>query len=242
MIGILGGMGTQAGLDFCNKLAIQYRGKIDQDYPLFFLYNKSNIPGRPESIGKSTGALSNRFENIASKKKYEKVLKSLVDGCKKLERAKYIVRKLEEIYPQTPISLNSRSNFQLLIAVLLSAQCTDKRVNKVTPKLFSIAKNAVEMSKLSFDTVYEIIRPCGLAPKKSKAIVELSKIIVDKYKGKGSGLGRTLRAAKRTLMCPFVFISNDTLIEKPNFDYDPNKNGNWIEEIPPEEYQVSYGA
>ena len=88
MIGILGGMGTQAGLDFCNKLAIQYRGKIDQDYPLFFLYNKSNIPGRPESIGKTTGALSNRFENISSKKKYEKVLKSLVDGCKKLEKAK----------------------------------------------------------------------------------------------------------------------------------------------------------
>mgnify|MGYP001444005189 FL=1 len=88
MIGILGGMGTQAGLDFCNKLAIQYRGKIDQDYPLFFLYNKSNIPGRPESIGKSTGKLSNRFENISSKKKYEKVLKSLIEGCKKLEKAK----------------------------------------------------------------------------------------------------------------------------------------------------------
>ena len=87
-MGILGGMGTQAGLDCCNKLAIQYRGKIDQDYPLFFLYNKSNIPGRPESIGKTTGALSNRFENISSKKKYEKVLKSLVDGCKKLEKAK----------------------------------------------------------------------------------------------------------------------------------------------------------
>ena len=88
MIGILGGMGTQAGLDFCNKLATQYRGKIDQDYPLFFLYNKSNIPGRPESIGKTTGALSNRFENISSKRKYEKVLKSLIDGCKKLENAK----------------------------------------------------------------------------------------------------------------------------------------------------------
>ena len=72
----------------------------------------------------------------------------------------------------------------MLIAVLLSAQCTDKRVNKVTPKLFSIAKNPVEMSKLSLDTVYEIIRPCGLAPKKSRAIVGLSKIIVDKYKGK----------------------------------------------------------
>ena len=93
MIGILGGMGTQAGLDFCNKLAIQYRGKIDQDYPLFFLYNKSNVPGRPESIGKTTGALSNRYKNITSKKKYEKVLKSLIDGCKKLEKAncKFIV-------------------------------------------------------------------------------------------------------------------------------------------------------
>jgi len=88
MIGILGGMGTQAGLDFCNKLAIQYRGKIDQDYPLFFLYNKSNIPGRPESIGKTTGEISNRFNNINSKKKYQKVLKSLFDGCKKLEKAK----------------------------------------------------------------------------------------------------------------------------------------------------------
>ena len=93
MIGILGGMGTQAGLDFCNKLATQYRGKIDQDYPLFFLYNKSNIPGRPESIGNTTGTLSNRFENISSKRKYKKVLKSLVDGCKKLEKAncKFIV-------------------------------------------------------------------------------------------------------------------------------------------------------
>ncbi len=88
MIGILGGMGTQAGLDFCNKLAMQYRGKIDQNYPLFFLYNKSNIPGRPESIGKTTGILTNRFENLSSKKKYEKVLKSLVEGCKKLEKAK----------------------------------------------------------------------------------------------------------------------------------------------------------
>ena len=88
MIGILGGMGTQAGLDFCNKLAIQYRGKIDQDYPLFYLYNKSNIPGRPESIGKTTGVLSDKSKNISSKRKYEKVLDSLVDGCKKLEKSK----------------------------------------------------------------------------------------------------------------------------------------------------------
>ena len=68
MIGILGGMGTQAGLDFCNKLAVLNRGKIDQEYPLFLLYNKSNIPGRPESIGVHTGNLSNRFVNKKSKK------------------------------------------------------------------------------------------------------------------------------------------------------------------------------
>ena len=74
MIGILGGMGTQAGLDFCNKLAVLNRGKIDQEYPLFVLYNKSNIPGRPESIGTTTGALSNKFKNTTSKRKYEKVL------------------------------------------------------------------------------------------------------------------------------------------------------------------------
>ncbi len=88
MIGILGGMGTQAGLDFCNKLAILYRGKIDQEYPLFLLYNKSNIPGRPESIGIQTGNLSNRSTNNSSKIKYTKVLKSLLQGCKLLEKNK----------------------------------------------------------------------------------------------------------------------------------------------------------
>lgn len=88
MIGILGGMGTQAGLDFCNKLAILNRGKIDQEYPLFLLYNKSNIPGRPESIGIHTGKLSNKTNNNKSKKKYELVLKSLVNGCKLLKKSK----------------------------------------------------------------------------------------------------------------------------------------------------------
>ena len=87
MIGILGGMGTQAGLDFCNKLAILNRGKIDQDYPLFLLYNKSNIPGRPESIGTQTGKLSNKsIKN--NKKKYSLVLKSLLVGCKLLKKSK----------------------------------------------------------------------------------------------------------------------------------------------------------
>ena len=88
MIGILGGMGTQAGLDFCNKLAILNRGKIDQEYPLFLLYNKSNIPGRPESIGIQTRSLSNKSTNKVSKIKYNKVLKSLLRGCKLLEKNK----------------------------------------------------------------------------------------------------------------------------------------------------------
>ena len=93
MIGILGGMGTQAGLDFCNKLAILNRGKIDQEYPLFLLYNKSNIPGRPESIGVQTKKLSNRFNNKISEKKYLLVLKNLLDGCQLLKksRCKFIV-------------------------------------------------------------------------------------------------------------------------------------------------------
>ena len=93
MIGILGGMGTQAGLDFCNKLAMLNRGKIDQEYPLFILYNKSNIPGRPESIGLHAKALSTipgRPKNII---KYNKVLKSLLNGCRSLEKSgcKFIV-------------------------------------------------------------------------------------------------------------------------------------------------------
>ena len=93
MIGILGGMGTQAGLDFCNKLAVLNRGKIDQEYPLFLLYNKSNIPGRPESIGIQTANLSNKSKNRIKKIRYNKVLKSLLDGCKLLEKnnCKFIV-------------------------------------------------------------------------------------------------------------------------------------------------------
>ena len=93
MIGILGGMGTQAGLDFCNKLAILNRGKIDQEYPLFLLYNKANIPGRPESIGVHTRKLSNRLVNDNSKKKYYLVLKSLLRGCQLLKKSncKFIV-------------------------------------------------------------------------------------------------------------------------------------------------------
>ena len=93
MIGILGGMGTQAGLDFCNKLAMLNRGKIDQEYPLFMLYNKSNIPGRPESIGLHAKTLSIIPEKPKNIIKYNKVLKSLLRGCKTLEKSgcKFIV-------------------------------------------------------------------------------------------------------------------------------------------------------
>ena len=93
MIGILGGMGTQAGLDFCNKLAMLNRGKSDQEYPLFMLYNKSSIPGRPESIGVQTKLLSTIPRNSKNTKKYNNVLKSLLDGCKSLEKSgcKFIV-------------------------------------------------------------------------------------------------------------------------------------------------------
>ena len=93
MIGILGGMGTQAGLDFCNKLAVLNRGKTDQDYPLFLLYNKSNIPGRPESIGIQTGKLLDKSTKTNNKEKYLKILKSLLKGCKLLEinNCKFIV-------------------------------------------------------------------------------------------------------------------------------------------------------
>ena len=88
MIGILGGMGTQAGLDFCNKLAMINRGKTDQEYPLFILYNKSNIPGRPESIAIDENYLSKASKGFKKKTKYNKVLKSLIEGCLSLQKSK----------------------------------------------------------------------------------------------------------------------------------------------------------
>ena len=88
MIGILGGMGTQAGLDFCNKLAILNRGKIDQQYPLFVLYNKANIPRRLDSTGIYTKNISKNLRNKKNKEKYQLVLKSLIEGCHLLEKSK----------------------------------------------------------------------------------------------------------------------------------------------------------
>ena len=103
---------------------------------------------------------------------------------KRSERAKNAHKILNRIYNKIKIPLNHNSKFELVIAVLLSAQCTDERVNKVTPILFKKANNAKMMQKLKVNTIYSIIRPCGLAPQKSKAIYNLSKILVKKYDGK----------------------------------------------------------
>ena len=99
----------------------------------------------------------------------------------KSERALIVSKTLNTFYPETPIPLDHYDNYSLLVAVLLSAQCTDERVNKVTPELFNIASTPLEMSKLSRDAIYKIIKPCGLGPKKSKAIKSLSKTLVEKY-------------------------------------------------------------
>ena len=90
---------------------------------------------------------------------------------------------LESHYPKTPIPLNHKDTYTLLIAVLLSAQCTDERVNKVTPKLFALADSPASMCKQSPGKIYNIIKPCGLGPQKSKAIYKLSHILCDSFSG-----------------------------------------------------------
>ena len=102
---------------------------------------------------------------------------------KRIERANLVFKNLNIIYPKTQIPLKHKSIFELLISVLLSAQCTDERVNKVTPLLFARANNPFTMQKIKINTIYKIIRPCGLAPKKSQAISNLSKILVKEFKG-----------------------------------------------------------
>ena len=97
------------------------------------------------------------------------------------ERANYIASRLETLYPNVPVPLDHSSHYTLLIAVLLSAQCTDERVNKVTHVLFKKADTPSKMIKLSKEDIYLIIRPCGLAPKKSSAIYELSKTLIEKH-------------------------------------------------------------
>ena len=101
----------------------------------------------------------------------------------KKDKAYYILEELEKLYPTTPVPLDHTSKYTLLIAVLLSAQCTDERVNKITPILFSKADNPFEMVKIKIEEIQQIIRPCGLSPKKAYAIFTLSQILIDKYNG-----------------------------------------------------------
>jgi endonuclease-3 len=102
---------------------------------------------------------------------------------KKKDRAAYVVDELEKLYPETPVPLDHSDPYTLLIAVLLSAQCTDKRVNEITPHLFKLAQTPEDMVQLSVAEIQQIIRPCGLSPAKSKAIHRLSEILLEKHDG-----------------------------------------------------------
>jgi endonuclease-3 len=102
---------------------------------------------------------------------------------KRAERARFILQRLAELYPQPPIPLQHKDPYTLLIAVLLSAQCTDKRVNQVTPTLFALANNPAAMAAVPVASIQAIIRPCGLSPRKAAAISQLSQILVDQHGG-----------------------------------------------------------
>ena len=99
------------------------------------------------------------------------------------EKAHYVIESLEKLYPVVDVPLDHKDPYTLLVAVLLSAQCTDVRVNQITPKLFKLADNPYDMVKLSVEDIKEIIRPCGLSPMKSKGIYGLSEIIIEKHNG-----------------------------------------------------------
>ncbi|MEO0510599.1 MAG: endonuclease III [Verrucomicrobiota bacterium] len=101
----------------------------------------------------------------------------------KRERADFVLARLGQLYPDPPVPLDHKDPYTLLVAVLLSAQCTDERVNKITPRLFELADNPSDMVKLTVDEIREVIRPCGLSPMKSKGIAGLSRIILDQHNG-----------------------------------------------------------
>lgn len=101
----------------------------------------------------------------------------------KKEKVQFVIETLENLYPNPPVPLHHKDPYTLLIAVLLSAQCTDARVNQITPNLFQKADNPYDMVKLSQNEIQEIIKPCGLSPMKSKGIYELSHILINKYNG-----------------------------------------------------------
>ena len=101
----------------------------------------------------------------------------------KKNKVEYLIKELDNLFPEVPVPLDHKDPYTLLIAVLLSAQCTDERVNQITPKLFKRADNPFDMINLSVEEIKEIIKPCGLSPMKSKGIYGLSKIIIEKHNG-----------------------------------------------------------
>jgi endonuclease-3 len=101
----------------------------------------------------------------------------------KQQRVDYILQRLQELYPETPVPLDHRDPYTLLVAVLLSAQCTDERVNQVTPRLFALADNPRDMAALEVKEIEDVIRPCGLSPQKSRAIKRLSEILIGEHDG-----------------------------------------------------------
>ena len=109
---------------------------------------------------------------------------ALPDFNTKPTRAAYIGRQLAALYPETPIPLDHRDAYTLLVAVLLSAQCTDKRVNLVTPSLWALADTPAAMAQVAVEKIQAIIRPCGLSPQKAKAIAGLSRILIEQYAGR----------------------------------------------------------
>lgn len=108
---------------------------------------------------------------------------SEVSNLKKKERVDFILKTLQSLYPEPPIPLHHKDSYTLLVAVLLSAQCTDERVNQVTPALWELADNPFDMAKVPVEEIQRVIRPCGLSPQKSKAISRLSEILIEKYNG-----------------------------------------------------------
>lgn len=107
----------------------------------------------------------------------------MAENMLKSERVAYIDQRLQALYPNPPVPLDHSDPFTLLVAVLLSAQCTDERVNQVTPALFELADNPLDMSQQHADTIRSIIKPCGLSPQKSKAIQRLSEILIEEHAG-----------------------------------------------------------
>lgn len=110
-------------------------------------------------------------------------METAVRNLLKKERVELVLKRLEELYPETPIPLDHKDPYTLLVAVLLSAQCTDERVNQVTPALWELADNPADMAKIPVDEIQRVIRPCGLSPQKAKAISNLSQILINEYHG-----------------------------------------------------------